>query len=115
MAQPRNIWRIEVVEAGAMSSALFLVSATDRPLTVEQAAEARLVLDQALLRPENAEWLEGVYPWVIYDDSRIYWRSIGGLRSESRALVTRLNKNNPSLIEILVVRALVYLLGFGVK
>ena len=95
MAQPRNIWRIDVAEAGAISSQLLIVSATDRPLTPEQAAEARLVLDQALLRPENVEWLEGVYPWVVHDDLRIYWRSIGGSRAETRALVARLNKANP--------------------
>ena len=95
MAQPRRVWAVQVNEAGAIHSQLLIVSATDRPLTTEQAAEARLVLDQALLRLENVEWLEGVYPWVVEDTLRIWWRSIGGLRSETRALVTRLNRDNP--------------------
>jgi hypothetical protein len=92
--QARNVWQLEVVEAGAINSQIFVRSATDRPLTPEQAAEARLVVDQALLRPENAEWLEAVNPWVVNDGLRIWWRSISGLRSETRALVTRLNRNN---------------------
>ena len=93
MAQPvRPVWSIEVSEAGAINSSLFIRSASDRPLTPEQAAEARLRVDEALARPENAEWLEAVNPWVVNDGLRVWWRSISGLRSETRALVTRLNR-----------------------
>ena len=92
--QARTVWAIQVAEAGAISSQLLVVSATDKPLTAEQAAEARLTIDQAFGKPENKEWLEATHPWVIHDDLRIWWRDIGGLRSETKALVAKLNKTN---------------------
>lgn len=89
MARP--VWSLEVSEAGAINSSLYVRSATDRPLTSEQAAEARLRLDEAL-SGDHSEWLEGVFPWVVDDGLRIWWRSISGLRSETRALISRLNR-----------------------
>lgn len=90
MARP--VWSLEIVEAGAINSSIFVRSATDRPLTSEQATEARLRLDEALLGTDHSEWLEGVYPWNVHDGLRIWWRSISGLRSETRALISRLNR-----------------------
>ncbi len=103
--QARTVWRIEVIEAGAMSSQLFVRSATDKPLTDEQLAEARLVVDQALSQPGNEEWLEATHPWVLspairvpspwpYDVPASCWRSISGLFKETRVLVAKLNKTN---------------------
>lgn len=101
----RTVWRIDVVEAGAISSQLFVRSATDKPLTDEQLTEARLVIDQALNRPETKEWLENAWPWVLTPAIKVSspwpyamlagcWRSVGGDFKETRALVAKLNKTN---------------------
>jgi hypothetical protein len=92
--QAKTVWRIEIREAGAISSQLLIWSATDKPLTAEQAAQARLIIDEAFGKPENKEWLEAMHPWVISDDLRIWWRGIGGSFPETRAIVARLNKTN---------------------
>lgn len=100
-----TLWTIRVEEAGAMFTCLRVVSATDRPLTAEQWVEARSIVDQALSLPGHEEWLESARPWVIQEAVTIDtpWphtipasscRSISGGRSETRALVTAMNRNN---------------------
>ena len=87
-----NIWKIETVEAGAFSTELYILPVKENiRLTTEQLDAAKSIICSAFLAPENEIWLESMHMW---NNNHC---GVAGGRSETRALIAKLNKDNKIL------------------